>query len=208
MKVYVASSWRNELQPSVVAACRAAGHETYDFKNPAEGDVGFSWRQLPGRPREEWDAEYFAQVVLDEPVAARGFELDMTALRAADACLLVLPCGRSAHLELGFAVGRSKLTIVLMPHLDEPELMSRMCDYVATSLDEALLCLSSKRPRPRWQADVAAYDARYGLTLINQTFQSAEDQATHARGPCRPYRHRECGTCKECWRHGACACRP
>ena len=34
-KIYVASSWRNREQPSVVKALREAGHEVYDFRNPA-----------------------------------------------------------------------------------------------------------------------------------------------------------------------------
>lgn len=32
MRVYVATSWRNEFQPGVVAALREDGHEVYDFK--------------------------------------------------------------------------------------------------------------------------------------------------------------------------------
>lgn len=40
-KVYVASSWRNLLQPGVVSALRSMGHWVYDFKNPSEGDKGF-----------------------------------------------------------------------------------------------------------------------------------------------------------------------
>jgi hypothetical protein len=104
MKVYVASSWRNTIQPDVVTSLRGDGHDVYDFKNPAPGDNGFGWRELEGRPREEWDADYFAGTVLDHPVAARGFGLDMAALTAAAATVLVLPSGRSAHLELGWAL--------------------------------------------------------------------------------------------------------
>ena len=33
-KIYVASSWRNEYYPEVVAKLREAGHEVYDFRNP------------------------------------------------------------------------------------------------------------------------------------------------------------------------------
>ncbi len=32
MKVYIASSWRNEYQPTVVARLREAGHDVYDFR--------------------------------------------------------------------------------------------------------------------------------------------------------------------------------
>jgi len=33
-KIYVASSWRNDYYPKVVAKLREAGHEVYDFRNP------------------------------------------------------------------------------------------------------------------------------------------------------------------------------
>ena len=35
-KIYLASSWRNERQPQAVQILRDAGHEVYDFRNPAE----------------------------------------------------------------------------------------------------------------------------------------------------------------------------
>ena len=43
MKTYVASSWRNSHQQSVVHVLRTAGHEVYDFRNPphGRGDVEF-----------------------------------------------------------------------------------------------------------------------------------------------------------------------
>lgn len=40
MKIYLASSWRNERQPAVLAALREAGHEVYDFRNPAPRHEG------------------------------------------------------------------------------------------------------------------------------------------------------------------------
>jgi hypothetical protein len=49
MKVFVSSSWRNDRQPAVVTALRDAGHEVYDFRNPAPDAHGFSWADLdPG----------------------------------------------------------------------------------------------------------------------------------------------------------------
>lgn len=187
-RIYLASSWRNECQPEVLAALRADGHEVYDFRNPAPGDTGFGWRQIGDRA--SWTAEHFATHVLDHPIAAHGFGLDMSALEAASACVLLLPCGRSAHLELGYAVGARKLTVVYMPALDEPELMYRMCDYVETTLDGVRRALSRHRPAPRWQTDLRA----------GGTPQFA--------GRCAPYRHRTCGSCGGCWRHGSCTCGP
>ena len=148
-RIYLASSWRNEQQPEVLAALREAGHEVYDFRNPAPGDTGFGWRQIGDRAT--WTPEHFAREVLTHPIAAKGFNLDMGALEQCTACVLLLPCGRSAHLELGYAVGAGKLTIVMMaPTLDEPELMYRMCDYVEPTIDGVLRQLSADREAPRW----------------------------------------------------------
>ncbi len=101
MKIYVASSWRNDIQPHVVEALRKAGHEVYDFKNPRPGDNGFHWSDIDP-DWQDWTPEQFIEG-LRHPIAASGFASDMDALRDCDACVLVLPCGRSAHLEAGWA---------------------------------------------------------------------------------------------------------
>src|SRR3990167_4994167 len=140
MKIYVASSWRNLAQPYVVEVLRDAGHEVYDFRNPAAGDHGFGWRQcVSDKPPEATDIEYipaplldprrFRDEILTHPIAKAAFSKDMNALRRADVTVLVLPCGRSAHLELGWAVGAGQRTVVLLDNpLSEPELMYLMCD--------------------------------------------------------------------------------
>lgn len=114
MKVYVASSWRNPWQIGVVRLLRAAGHDVYDFREPEPGVRGFAWSDIDPEWRA-WQARAYREA-LQHPIAERGFERDMLALRSCDACLLVLPCGNSAHLELGYAVGAGKKTAVLFPH--------------------------------------------------------------------------------------------
>lgn len=139
MKIYVASSWRNHLQQGVVGALRAAGHEVYDFRNPGPGLSGFSWKATnpnwsmgdPVDPNEHLR-------MLEHPVAKAGFKSDMDALRECDVCVLVLPCGRSAHLEMGWAAGAGKKTVVLAAEPIEPDLMYLMCDVLCTSRDGLL----------------------------------------------------------------------
>ena len=140
MKVYVATSWRNEVQPAVVKALQAEGHEVYDFRNPAPGDNGFHWSEIdPGW--KDWNPIQFA-VALDHPIAVAGFNTDMNALKDADACVLVMPCGRSAHLEMGYAVGAGKLTVILTSD-GEPELMYKMADYLAHSIEDMTFILNN-----------------------------------------------------------------
>jgi hypothetical protein len=142
VKIYVASSWRCARQPAVVESLRAVGHDVYDFKNPPNGS-GFGWRALfkDGLVGESdlKDGRAFRDKVLTHPRAQAGFDSDMGALRECDACVLVLPCGRSAHLELGWAVGAGKRTIVLLDDpMSEPELMYLMVDRIAIYLYDVL----------------------------------------------------------------------
>lgn len=130
MKLYVASSWRNEHQPGVVEVLRLARHEVYDFRRPDPADPenhGFAWRDVD----PEWTPRSLNGLVdvprwrrmLAHPLAYRGFMLDLRALEWCDACVYVLPCGRSASWELGHAMGRGKPGIVLALEPVEPELM-------------------------------------------------------------------------------------
>lgn len=139
LRVYVASSWRNPYQPEVVRALRADGHEVYDFREPAPGNVGFSWSQLdsslPVGPADLVLPAEQIREMLDHPVADDGFALDMGALNWCEACVLVLPCGRSAHLEAGWAAGHGKVTVALLDD-GEPDLMWKMLDHLCVRLYE------------------------------------------------------------------------
>lgn len=137
MKIYVASSWRNALQQGVVHALRAVKFEVYDFKNPKPGDAGFHWSEVDGGWKS-WSLEAYRKA-LDHPLAVDGFEGDFDAMKWADCCVLVLPCGRSAHLEAGYFIGAGKrLHILLDAAKFEPELMYKMATTINVSLFELL----------------------------------------------------------------------
>jgi hypothetical protein len=133
--VYVASSWRNPMQEAVVRIIEGAGIECYDFKNP-HGGTGFAWSDIDPN-WEAWSAEEYVRL-LEHPVAIKGYESDFNAMQRADTFVLVLPCGRSAHLELGWAVGQGKRTCILTRDGEEPELMARMVDHIATDIVDLL----------------------------------------------------------------------
>ena len=139
-KIYVASSWRNNFYPEVVEALRAAGHEVYDFRNPPHGGAGFHWTDVDENALN-WTFEEYA-AGLGHPKAERQFKADMEALDWADTCVLVLPCGRSAHTEAGWMAGAGKRVVVYIPEMVEPELMYKLFDRVVGSINDLLLCLS------------------------------------------------------------------
>jgi hypothetical protein len=133
-KIYVASSWRNTSQQEVVTWLRSRGHQVYDFRNP-EGATGFAWGELDPRWKG-WDAQSYRHMLLGSPRAAQGFMSDFRAMQWCDTCLLVLPCGRSAHLELGWCAGRGKRTIIMLRDGEEPELMNLLADHLVITNSE------------------------------------------------------------------------
>lgn len=140
-RIYVASSWRNPYQPRVIDALRNSGHQVYDFRNPYPGNTGFSWSSIDPNWKawEPW--EYVA--ALDHPAAKGGFASDFNAMKWADTFLLVLPSGRSAHLETGWACGQGKQTLVLTADGEEPELMAKMCDHICINFQQVINILAS-----------------------------------------------------------------
>lgn len=140
MKIYVASSWRNINQPEAVDVLRHEGHDVYDFRNPKEGDGGFHWSEIDPM-WQRWTPEEYRVHLLNSPVAQRGFQHDWEAMEWADACLLVMPCGRSAHLEAGYFVGAGKKLAILLSDA-EPELMYLMAHHICLDLHDVLDCFS------------------------------------------------------------------
>lgn len=138
--VYVASSWRNPMFDATVALLTAAQIPLYNFKKPTP-NTGFGWTEvMPGFDVDKQtcdEREYLA--ALDHPRAVEGFSSDFEAMQRADTFVLVLPCGRSAHLELGWAVGAGKRTAILLDGpIVTPELMYKMVDFIAPTPFELL----------------------------------------------------------------------
>ena len=132
MNIYVASSWRNNRYETVREVLLELEHTVYDFKDP---ETAFSWEEIDPN-YNNWTAADFVKA-LQHPLAEAGHSADVDAVMRCDLLVLVLPCGRSAHLELGIAVGVKKKTIVLMDDPPSaPELMYRSVTSVVTNLEE------------------------------------------------------------------------
>lgn len=136
MRIYVASSWRNKYQSDVVKRLRQEGHIVYDFKEPKPGIKGFAWSDIDVN-WQKWTPEEFSKA-LNHEIAVEGFANDLTGMTDSDACVMVMPCGRSAHTELGHFIGAGKLSIILIPEACEPELMYKLADAVCTNIEEVV----------------------------------------------------------------------
>lgn len=140
-KVYVASSWRNDIQPEVVLKLRDAGHEVYDFRQPHQTGpdrgrrgVWFHWSEI-SPDWQSWTAEEYRDA-LSTKTAEDGFNSDLDAIKWCDALVMVQPCGRSAALELGYAAGMGKETVILLRE-GEPELMFKVAT-LCCSMEEVV----------------------------------------------------------------------
>jgi hypothetical protein len=118
LRIYPASSWRNKVYAADVAALRADNHEVFDFRT---ANSEFRWPSCATLP------EYIRALEADPQVAA-AFERDKTALDWCEVCVLILPCGRSAHLEAMYASAQGKLVVVKLDPTEplQPELMYKL----------------------------------------------------------------------------------
>ena len=142
MKIYTASSWRNQDYPQVVEALRTAGHEVFDFRHPPNGTEGFHWREIDPQ-WQQWGITEFKQA-LQHPIAQHGYHTDLEGMQWAECGVLVMPCGRSAHLEAGYFVGTGKPLHILMSADTEPELMYNLATSINGQIADLLKALSQE----------------------------------------------------------------
>lgn len=136
MKVYLASSWRNTEYPDVLARLRAEGFDVYDFRAV---DGSFNWKQTALDDTFGYTPEEL-RAALHHPLAERAYDQDMTALMDADVVVMLEPCGKSASMEFGYAVGAGKYTIACLWN-SAPELMVKMATELVCSVDQLVYAL-------------------------------------------------------------------
>ena len=168
-RLYVASSWRNPTQPEVVKTLRSDGHEVYDFRSPGNNTSGFAWREIDP-DWQAWTAEKYRRLLTTHPVASHGFVADLRGMQWAEACVLVLPCGRSAHLEAGWFTGQGKRCLILTQDGEEPELMALLASDICISLDEVREALTPGYMRRR---EVERDDALRGEGRFSRAMREA-----------------------------------
>lgn len=139
MRVYVIGSLRNENVPRVSAVLRQCGHEAFDSWYAAGPEADDYWQKYVterGLTYEQALREFAAQHV---------FNFDKSHLDRSDAVVLVLPAGKSGHLELGYAIGKGRRGFILLD--GDPgryDVMYAFAERVCHSVDELLLALEGK----------------------------------------------------------------
>ncbi len=129
-RIYIASSWKNKFQQQLVEELRKRGHKVYDFKHPyGRNDVPV-WESVSvtqnlrsAYVEKCLKGKDFKRMLLDRQSIKR-FEEHFAAMQDADTCILLLPAGRSSHIEAGHMNGMGKRVFVMDTSKEvTPELM-------------------------------------------------------------------------------------
>lgn len=109
-RIYIASSWKNKDRVRALATkLRSLGHEVFDFTDPDNRAKELDHWNCPA---DKWDGplletmEYKQFLTFEK--SQRIFSADVGGLHWADTIVLLLPSGRSSHIEAGFAAGSGK----------------------------------------------------------------------------------------------------
>jgi hypothetical protein len=131
--IYLIGSLRNPRIPEVAADLRAAGLDVFDDWYSAGPEADDSWQEY-----EQQRGRSFSEA-LDGAHARNVFDFDRFHLGIADAVVLVAPAGKSAHLELGWSLGRGKPGYVLLDgEPDRYDVMYRFATGVFTSVKDLI----------------------------------------------------------------------
>lgn len=139
-KLYIGGSLRNEQVLFMAQEIKDSFPNLYVFADwmAAGPHADDAWRDY------EKAMGYTYEQALRRPAAENVFYFDKSHLDTSDAFLLVLPCGRSAHMELGYMVGQGKKTAVF---IDDPDRWDVMYQFAG-------LVTSNKEVLAEWLAEL------------------------------------------------------
>mgnify|MGYP002069748804 CR=1 FL=1 len=138
--IYLIGSLRNPKIPLIANQLRKSlKEEIFDDWYSPGSNTDEEWQKyesLRGRKFKEALEGFHAREV---------FEFDQKHLDRANAAVLILPCGKSGHMELGYIIGNEKPGYILLP--GEPERFDVMYGFateICTSIKELIKCLKRK----------------------------------------------------------------
>lgn len=134
-KVYIVGSLRNPVIREVSNELRKSGYDVFDDWHGCGPDADDHWKEY-----EKGKGKSYGEA-LKGKLAAHAFAFDKSNLDESEIVVLVLPAGKSGHLELGYAAGRGKSTFILLePDRDEDrwDLMYLFATAVVTDVKELL----------------------------------------------------------------------
>jgi hypothetical protein len=122
-------------------------YNPYDYRRAGEHGCGFSWDQLD-KNSAHWTVEQYKDA-LRNPIARAAFQRDADAIASCEACVGVMPSGRSSHLETGICVQRGIPIFILLAR-ECPPSWDLMYSYenitLVTDIEELLAAMRDRVP--------------------------------------------------------------
>lgn len=129
-KIYLVGSLRNDRIPIIANKLRDDGHDVFDDWHGAGEHADDSWRDYEKTRGRNY------QEAIKGKAATNICEFDRSNILASDTIILILPAGRSGHMEVGFAAGAGKKTHILLDaDYDRWDVMYRLVDHVWSHID-------------------------------------------------------------------------
>ena len=135
-KLYLIGSLRNPLIPDLGNQIRELGYDVFDDWHAAGPEADDEWRRYEKeRGRSYMDA-------LGGYAARHVFDFDRHHLDEAQVGVLVLPAGKSGHLELGYLIGKGVPSLILLDKdYDRWDVMYRFASGVYDDPADLLVAL-------------------------------------------------------------------
>lgn len=132
--VYLIGSLRNAIVPEIAATLREKGFDAFDDWHAAGPEADDEWQKYEHKRGRSY------QEALDSYHAYHVFDFDKHHIDRSDMGLLVLPAGKSGHLELGYLIGVGKPGFILLEEGQEDrfDVMYRFASYVSSSLPDII----------------------------------------------------------------------
>ncbi len=130
IKIYVASSWRNKYYQEVCKKLTDAGFEILDWRKN-----GFSFASVDPK-WESWSFEEYEDAINRNDLTLDAFNHDLDLMKSAEACVLLLPCGNSAHIEAGWFTGKGVPVVAVIADFERADLMLKLCDKITSMKDD------------------------------------------------------------------------
>ena len=132
MNIYLIGSLRNPEIPEISIKLRNEGYEVFDDWYAAGEKADDSWRDY-----EKQRGRTYVEA-LSGLAAKHVFNFDFHHLKKADIGILILPAGKSGHLELGWLLGRGCRGYILLDNPDRWDVMYKFATGVFTNLDNLI----------------------------------------------------------------------
>ena len=130
IKLYLIGSLRNPEVPKMAQEIRELGFDVFDDWYAAGPEADDKWRDY------EKARGHTYREALKGLAADHVYQFDLKHLNECDIAVVCLPAGKSAHLELGYVIGKGKKGYILIDNPERWDVMYLFAHGVFHSFEE------------------------------------------------------------------------